>query len=196
MGSLYDLLKFLHVLSFVFMSIPLFNLIVVNERALIGPSFHFYADRYMENIIQRGALRCYVFQSTAFVSGILLLLVGPLGLEALWTNWVVLTKVFLLFTLMGLLSYVHFNLQPKIEALISTVSSDANVPEGLFAELKPLRMRRKRLATVCLFVVITTIILGLQVYAPFRPVLTAVLIVSAGLFSWRVSKSVIRFGWM
>ncbi len=192
----YDLLRFLHVVSFVFMSIPLFNLIVVNERALMGPSFHYYADRYMENIIQRGAMRCYVFQSTAFVSGILLLLVGPLGFEALWTNWVVLAKVILLFVLMGLLSYVHFGLQPRIEALLSTVSSDANVPEGLFAELKPNRMRRKRLATVCLFLVITTIILGLQVYEAFSPVLTTALIAAAGLFSWRVNKSVIRFGWM
>ena len=34
---LYDILKFVHVISFVFMSIPLFNLIAVNERAKIGP---------------------------------------------------------------------------------------------------------------------------------------------------------------
>ncbi|MBI2618771.1 MAG: hypothetical protein HYW57_01670 [Ignavibacteriales bacterium] len=178
------------------MSIPLFNLIAVNERALLGTSFHYFADRYMENIIQHGAIRCYVFQWTALVTGILLLLAGPLGIEALWANWVVLTKVLLLFILMILLSYVHFKLQPKIEALIATVSSDANVPEGLFGELKPHRILRKRLASLCLFIVITTIVVGLQVYQAFSPVLTIVLIGMAALFSWRVNKTLIRFGWI
>jgi len=66
MDVLYDLLTFLHVLGFVFMTVPLFNLIVVNERALLGVSFNYYADRYMENIIKHGAYRCYVFQINSF----------------------------------------------------------------------------------------------------------------------------------
>ncbi len=33
---LYDLLKFLHIITVVFMAIPLFNLIVVNERVMFG----------------------------------------------------------------------------------------------------------------------------------------------------------------
>ncbi len=36
MQDFYDIILFLHVMSFVFMSVPLFNLIVVNERALLG----------------------------------------------------------------------------------------------------------------------------------------------------------------
>ncbi len=36
MVNFYNLLKFLHIISFVFMSVPLFNLIVVNERAMMG----------------------------------------------------------------------------------------------------------------------------------------------------------------
>lgn len=79
MNTLYNLLKFLHVLGFVFMSTPLFNLIVVNERALLGPSFNYQVDRYMENIIRRGASRCFVFQFTVLISGVLLLIFGPLG---------------------------------------------------------------------------------------------------------------------
>jgi hypothetical protein len=196
MDSLYDLLKFLHVLSFVFMSIPLFNLIVVNERALLGPSFHYYADRYMENIIQHGAYRCFVFQSTVLVSGLLLLIVGPLGISALWTNWVVLVKTLLLFSLVGLLSYVHFRLQPKIEALLADLKPDVDVAVTLMGELRPYRVRRKRLASFCLFIVITTIILGLQVYGTFSPILTLVLIVVAGLFAWRANKALLRFGWI
>jgi hypothetical protein len=193
---LYDLLKVLHVVGFVFMSVPLFNLIVVNERALLGPSFQYYADRYMENIIQHGAYRCFVFQFSILLTGILLLVLGPLGIEGLWTNWVVLVKTILLFTLMGLLSHVHLRLQPKIEGLLANLGPDTDIPANLMAELKPYRVRRKRLASFCLFIVMTTIILGLQVYGTFSPILTAVLVVLAGLFSWRANKTLVRFGWI
>ena len=191
-----DILKFLHVIGFVFMSVPLFNLIVVNERALFGPTFTYHADRYMENIIRRGAARCFVFQATVLATGILLLIIGPLGIEALWTNWVILVKAVLLFTLMGLLSYVHFSLQPKIEALLANVSPEDSAPEGLAAQLRPYRVRRKKLATLCLFLVITTIILGLQVYGTFHPLLTAALIILAALFALRANRTLIRFGWI
>ena len=69
MEHIYNIAKFLHVISFVFMSIPLFNLIIVNERALMGPSLNYGTDRYFENIIQRGAIRCFVFQWTVLISG-------------------------------------------------------------------------------------------------------------------------------
>ena len=195
MGSVYAVLRFLHVIGFVFMSIPLFNLIVVNERAQLGP-FNYYADRYMENIIRRGAGRCYTFQTTVLVTGVLLLIVGPLGIEALWSNWVLLVKTLLLFTLMALLSYVHLGLQPKIEALLADVGPETPAPEGLAAQLKPYRVRRKRLATLCLFLVIVTIILGLQVYGSFSPGLTIALIVLAGLFAYRANRTLLRFGWI
>ncbi len=193
---LYDILKFIHIMGFVFMSIPLFNLIVVNERALLGSSFNYSVDRYMENIIKNGAYRCFVFQSTVGITGVLLLVFGPLGIEALWTNWIVLVKTILLCTLMGMLSYVHFKLQPRIEALLVNIGPDTELPDGLNAQLKPYRVRRKRMATFCLFIVITTIIIGLQVYSTFSPVLTIVLIGLAGLFALRVNKTLIRFGWI
>ncbi len=196
MASLYGILKFVHVLGFVFMAIPLFNLIVVNERAVLGSSFNYPADRYMENIIRRGATRCFAFQATVLVSGLLLLLTGPLGIAALWSHWVVAAKTALLFTLMGLLSYVHFGLQPKIEAVLARVHSEGPVAEDVLPRLKPYRVRRKRLATLCLFLVIVTIVLGLQVYDVFPPLVTAALIAAAGLFSWRANRTLIRFGWV
>ena len=196
MEVFYNVLKFLHVMGFVFMSTPLFNLIVVNERALLGPSFNYYADRYMENIIRRGATRCYVFQFTVLISGVLLLIFSPLGVEALWTSWVVLVKTLILFTLMGLLSYVHFRLQPKIESFMTQIGPKDTVPDGFAAQLKPHRVKRKRLATFCLFLVITAIILGLQVFDIFNPVLTIILIGMAALFTWNASKTLIRFGWI
>ena len=196
MNDFYEVIRVVHILSFVFMSIPLFNLIVVNERALMGASFNYHIDRYMENIISHGAPRCFVFQATVLISGILLLIYGPLGIEALWTNWVVLVKTILLFVLIGSLSYVHFTLQPRIEAILSNVKPDGIVAENIMAELKPFRLRRKRMASFCLFVVLTIIILGVQVYSLFNPFLTAVLLILAGLFSWRNYGILNRFGWM
>lgn len=195
MESVYSALKFLHVIAFVFMSIPLFNLIVVNERLQLGSSFNYYADRYMENIISRGATRCFTFQGTVLLTGVLMLIAGPLGIAALWTNWVLLAKTVVLFTLMGLLSYVHLGLQPKIEALLAEVDPEATAPSDLPARLKPYRVRRKRLATLCLFLVIVTIVLGLQV-GRFNPVLTVVLVALAALFAWRANKTLLRFGWI
>ena len=196
MEVLYNVLKFLHVMGFVFMSTPLFNLIVVNERALMGPSFNYYADRYMENIIRHGAIRCYIFQWTVLISGVLLLIFSPVGIEALWSSWILISKTLILFTMMGLLSYVHFSLQPKIESYMSKIGPEDVVPEGFNAQLKPYRVRRKRLATFCLFLVITSIILGLQVYGIFSPILTIILIGMGMLFAWKASRTLIRFGWI
>ena len=192
---MYDILKFLHVIGFAFMSVPLFNLIVVNERALMGPKFIYSVDRYMENLITGGVARCFVFQSTVLVSGVLLLISGPLGIQALWQNWVILAKTLILFTLMGLLSYVHFQLQPKIEALLTNLNADSPVPEGLIEQLKPYRIQRKKMATFCLFLVITAIILGLQVYHIFHPLLNLGLVALAAIFAWMVNKTLVRFGW-
>lgn len=196
MESVYPVLRVLHVMAFVFMSVPLFNLIVVNERAALGTSFDYYADRYMENIIRRGATRCFVFQATVFVSGVLLLLAGPLGISALWTNWVLLVKTIILFVLTTLLSYVHLRLQPNIEAILAGVAAEEPPPADIVDRLRPHRVRRKRLATLCLFLVITAIVLGMQVFGRFAPSVTAVLIALAGIFAWRVNRSLVRFGWI
>ncbi len=196
MDNIYNLLIFLHVMGFVFMSVPLFNLIVVNERALLGISFDYYADRYMENIIKHGAYRCYMFQLTVLITGVLLLLFGPLEFEALWMNWRILVKTILLFILMGMLSYVHFKLQPKIESFLSDINADSKIPDNLVSQMKPYRVRRKWMATFCLFLVITSIVLGIQVYDSFSPLLNVILIGIAGLFSLNVNKSLIRFGWI
>ncbi len=195
MDTAYAALKFLHVMAFVFMSIPLFNLIVVNERAQLGASFNYDADRYMENIIRRGAGRCYTYQWTVLITGVLMLVAGPLGIGALWGNWVLLTKTLLLFTLMGLLSFVHLRLQPTIDRILAEAGPDV-IPQDLPARLKPHRVLRKRLATFCLFLVIVTIILGLQVFGRFNVGLTAALIAIAAVFALRASKTLVRFGWI
>ncbi|MBL4658215.1 MAG: hypothetical protein JKX73_09465 [Flavobacteriales bacterium] len=67
MDIIYPILKLAHIIGFAFVSIPLFNLMVVNERALMGGLFNYATDRYMENIIKHGASRCYVFQATVLI---------------------------------------------------------------------------------------------------------------------------------
>jgi len=194
MDHIDNIAKFLHVISFAFMSIPLFNLIIVNERALMGPSLNYATDRYFENIIKRGAIRCYVFQCTVFLSGMVILFLGP-GLSAVWTNWVLTAKTLILLLLMSLLSYVHFSIQPKIENLLEPLSPTEPASADLAGKLAPFRILRKKLATVCLFLVITAIILGVQTYYRFHPFVSMTLVLLAAGFSLRANKSLIRFGW-
>ena len=125
-----------------------------------------------------------------------MLVFGPLGIQALWTNYILLAKATLLFTLMGLLSYVHFSLQPKVDSFFKDITPETEIPENFLASVKPFRVLRKRLATVCLFLVLTTIILGMQTYSAYSPTLNVILIGLAGLFTWRVNKSLILFGWL
>ncbi|NNG26194.1 MAG: hypothetical protein HKM87_01600 [Ignavibacteriaceae bacterium] len=196
MEIFYDLIRFFHVISFVFMCVLLFNLIVANERILLGISFNYDADRHIENIIKSGVNWCYINQLTILFSGLLLLVLGDIGIEALWTEWIVLSKTIIIFILMGTISYVHFKLQPKIESFLTVVTTGSEVPDDLILNLKPYRILRKWMTSFYLFLVIAAIVLGIQVYATFNPLLTIILIGLAGLFSIKADKILIRFGWI
>jgi hypothetical protein len=178
------------------MAVLLFNLIVANERVLLGLSFNYDADTHLENIIKNGVKWCYIFQLTILVTGVLLLAMGPIGIEALWSDWIVLSKTIILIILMGTISYVHFKLQPKIESFLIDVTTGLEIPDDVILQLKPYRILRKWMTSFYLFLVITAIVLGNQVYATFNPVLTIILIGLAGLFSIKADKILIRFGWI
>lgn len=188
-------IKFLHILTVVFMAAPFYNLIIVNERGLLGPKLNYQVDSYMENLIRKNSIRCYIFQLTVLVTGIALVYLDGLGFSHILYNWVLLLKTILVLTLMGLLSFVHFGLQPKIDAELSRVQNDP-VPEEIATVIRPLRLTRKRLASLCLFLVITTIIIGLQVFENYPYVLTFILIVLAAFFSWRIYKGSPTWGWI
>lgn len=115
-------------------------------------------------------------------------------MKALLTNWVLSAKLLLLLTLMGLLSWVHFGVQPRIDGLLSQVQGEA-IPQEIAAQIAPLRGRRKRLAATCLFLVIVTVLLGVQVFSRFAPAVTLGLILLAALFSWKVYRTPIPYGW-
>jgi hypothetical protein len=150
----------------------------------------------MENIIKNGVRWCYIFQATTLISGILLLVLGDIGIEALWADWIVLSKTIILFILMGMISYVHFNLQPKIESFLTALSTGSELSNNFILQLKPYRVMRKWMTSFYLFLVIAAIVLGIQVYATFNPLLTIILIGLAGLFSIKADKILIRFGWI
>ena len=191
--NLSDLVKALHVVAVVFMAAPLYNLIVVNERVRFGKA-PLEVDQYFENIIRGNSTRCYVFQLTVLVSGVLLAtLNGPV--MSLITNPVLFIKLLLLVALMGLLSVVHFSLQPQIDHLLAQATGDA-IPQPLAGQIAPLRLRRKRLASVCLFLVMTTVVLGLQVYSRFAGRTTVLLLALAAVFTWRVYRTRVRYGWL
>lgn len=188
-------IKFLHILTVVFMAAPLYNLVIVNERGLLGPKLNYQVDCYMENLLRKNSVRCYIFQLTVLVTGIALVYLDGLGFSSILYNWVLLLKTILVLTLMGLLSFVHFGLQPKIDAELSRVKNDP-VPEEIATRMRPLRLTRKRLASLCLFLVITSIIIGLQVFENYPYALTFILLVLAALFSWRVYKRAPTYGWI
>ena len=190
----YQAVKFLHILTVVFMAAPLYNLIVVNERLRFGKA-PYAVDRYFENLIKTNAIRCFVFQLTAFVTGILLIPLGGQPLSALFTNRILLAKFLLLIVLSVLLSYVHLGVQPRIEALLGQVQG-SEIQGEILQQIVPWRVRRKKLAGVCLFFVITLVLLGLQVFSRFDPLTTGVLLMLAAVFSWRVYKSPIPYGWI
>jgi len=166
---------------------------VVNERTRFGKA-PAAVDRYFENLIRSNAIRCYVFQLTALVTGIVLISIGGDPVGALVTNWVLSVKLLLLLVLMGLLSWVHFGVQPRIDGLLSQVQGET-IPQEIAAQIAPLRGRRKRLAATCLFLVIVTVLLGVQVFSRFAPAVTLGLILLAALFSWKVYRTPIPYGW-
>ncbi len=192
MQWLYSLLKFVHFLSFIFMSIPLFNLILVNERARLSTTMVYGIDRYMERLIGGMLLRCYAFQATVLASGLALVFLLQLDLLG---NWVLLTKFILLLVIIGIHNYAYFALQRPINGLLVKVTTDP-VPQEIAAQIRPLRVRRKQLAALCLFIVLTIVLLGLQIYVRFNPVLTAALIAAIALFVWRAYKSRMLYGWV
>ncbi len=195
MGTWINILRFGHILTVVFMAWPLYALIAVNERGRLGSPLGDRADRYMENIIKGQTIRCYVFQLTALITGVALIYFRRMGLGSILTNWVLLAKSILLGALLWLISYVHFNLQPRIDALFEQAGGEL-VSGEIAAQIGTLRATRKRLASVCLFLVMTIVMLGLQVFIRFNPILTLALLVLIGVFVWRAYRGPIRYGWV
>lgn len=194
MDTIISILKVVHIVSAVLMAWPFYALVAVNQRVRLGPPLGDRTDTYMENIIKNRTLPCYVFQGTALVTGLALVLLRGLGIDALLTNPVLGLKFLLLLVIAGLLTYVHTRVQPRIDALFAQASNNP-VPQDVAQQIGALRLRRKHIASVCMFVVLTLVMLGVQVWAPFPVWLTLVLVIAIALFTWRAYTSVTPYGW-
>ncbi len=190
---LLSLLRLLHVVNALLMAWPFYALVIVNQRALLGPPLGDRADLYLERIVKNRTLPCYVFQGTALVSGLALIFARGRGLGALFQEPLLGLKVLFLLTISATLTYVHTRLQPTIDALVG--DGRAPLAEAEAFHLRALRHRRKRAASSCLFLVLTNVILGVQAWSPFPLWLTALLLAAAALFVWRAATSAIPYGW-
>ncbi|MBI4537879.1 MAG: hypothetical protein HY704_00030 [Gemmatimonadetes bacterium] len=194
MDALLQALRVLHVLTAILMAWPYYALVAVNQRARLGPPLGDRADTYLENIIRNRTVPCFVFQATALVTGLALVLLGGLSPAALFTMPLLGAKFALLVVIGGLLTYVHLSIQPRIDTLFASAGSP--VPSETASLIAALRLRRKRIASVCLFVVLTISMLGVQVWAPFPVWLTTLLTIAIVAFTWRSYKSVTPYGWV
>lgn len=192
-----DLLRVIHLLTSILMAWPAYALVAVNQRGRLGPPLGDRADVYMENIIKNRTIPCFVFQITVFLSG--LAMVHEIwGLSELFTNGILFLKFSLLILVIGLLLYVYVIIQPKIDDLFAESNP---VPDDVVPRINTLRLLRKRLATVCMFVVLTEAIMGVQVLRPFPqwnglPLLTIFLLLAITAFTYRAYHSVTPYGWV
>lgn len=189
------LVKFVHIITTVFMAVPLYSLIVVNERARLGRGVAADVDRYMENMIRGNAKRCFVFQLTILATGLILLLLSGIGLRGMVGNIAIMIKTGALAALMVLLSYVHLSLQPRIDALLNAVEGE-EIPQGAWQQMASLRLRRKRLAASCLFSLIIAVIFAAQVYTILPLWVNVMLLIFTALFVRRAFRSVVPYGWI
>jgi len=194
MQTMTEILQVIHVINALLMAWPFYALVAVNQRGRLGPPIGDRVDLYMENIIKNRTIPCFVFQGTAVVSGAALVMIRGRGLADLVTEPILALKFLPLIFIGGLLTYVHLSLQPRIDALFAQTGGAPASPE-LAKQIGPLRLRRKRLATVCLFVVLSAAMLGLQVWAPFPIWLTLLCFAALGIFTWRAYSSVTPYGW-
>lgn len=164
---------------------------IVNQRAKLGPPLGYRVDIYMETIIRNRVVPCYVFQATAMVSGLLMVFLSLSNFSTFLQHPNLVMKFGLLLLISYLLSYVHFYLQPKIDVLFVEFRS-THSPE-ISSQIGQLQPRRKQVASICPFAVLTISMLGVQAWKPLPIWVTGILLILIALFTIRAYKQVLRF---
>lgn len=186
----------IHLLSTLFMAAPFYMLIIVNERVRFGAPLGYFTDRYMENMVRNNSVRCFVFQGTMAASGLALFFITGRSWSALFTDPTIVIKWLALAVMVSLLAYIHTSLQPRIETLMEQVKPDAPVPQGIGPQIAALRSRRKKFAGICLFLVLTALIMGLRATFLYDYYLAVIFIAVAALYAWRVYRKPVPLGWI
>ncbi len=189
--EVYIVVLLFHLIAMLFMAAPLYALLAVGERGRFTVPPNYNTDRYLENILKSQPIRCYGYLAVILITGVLLTWYKGW----MWTDWALIVKLVAFAALVSLLSYVHFTIQPHIESILTGWKPGEEVPADKKATFLKWRGRRKRLAGVCLFLVLISLIMGLRVTWGYAPWLAAVFTVAAALFAWRVYRTPARFGW-
>ena len=113
-----------HLLAMLFMAAPLYALLAVNERGRFTIPPNYNTDRYLENILKNQPIRCYAYLAVILVIGILLTWYKGW----IWTDWALIAKLVAFTTLVSLLSYVHFTIQPHIESILKGWNPSEEIP--------------------------------------------------------------------
>lgn len=185
------ILAVVHVASALFMAAPLYMLIIVNERARLGAPLGLPHDAYLENIIRQQPIRCFAYLTILTLSG-----VGLIVARGDAPSATLATKIAAAAILFAILGYVHFGLQPQIDALLATLAPGAPAPADTARVLPALRLRRKRLAATCLFLVLVAAVLGVRLLLQFSPVVAVVVIAAVAALSWRAYRTGVRYGYV
>lgn len=181
----------LHLVAMLFMAAPLYALLAVGERGRFAVPPNYNTDRYLENILKSQPIRCYAYLAVILITGVLL----TWSKGWIWTDWALISKLVAFAALVSLLSYVHFTIQPHIERILTGWKPGEEVPAGKKAAFLSWRGRRKRVAGMCLFLVLTSLIMGVRVTWGYAPWLAIVFTVAAALFAWRAYRKPVPFGW-
>ncbi len=194
MSVVIDVLRVVHLFTAILMAWPFYALVAVNQRIRLGAPLGDRADLYMENIIKNRTIPCLIFQFTAGITGVALMLLRGYGLGSLVTNPAVAIKAGILVFVIGLLLYVDKVLQPKIDALFAE-AGEGPVPPELAQRINPLRKLRARFALTCLFCVLIIALMAVQVWVMFPLWLNGVLFGAIVVFVWRTFTSYMAYGW-
>ncbi len=193
MSELLSFFRVVHIITAILMAWPFYALVAVNQRVRLGPPLGDRADIFVENIIKNRTIPCFVFQGTALASGLALIFLRGQGLEALIANPILALKLISLLLISGLLSYVYLSLQPSIDSLFA--QAGRSVEGEIASRIGTFRARRKRVASLCMFLVLMAAMLGVQVWTPFPLWLTVVLVIAIAAFTWRAYSTEIPYGW-
>jgi hypothetical protein len=194
MASLVSTLQVIHILAAILMAWPFYALVAVNERGRLGPPLGDRLDIYLENVVRGRVIPCFIFQATVMGTGLALIFLHGLGFGGLLVNPALGAKFSLLIVIAALLGYVHARVQPRIDELFAN-SPGTPVPSEIADAINRLRLRRKRLASICLFSVLTMAMLGVQSWRPFPVWLTLALLAALALLTFRAYRSTMPYGW-
>ncbi len=197
MESLVNILLVVHVVAAMTMAWPYYALAAVNQRVALGPPLGDRTDRYMENILKNRTIACFVFQGTILIGGFLLIWARvqstPLTYADFFGDWAIIAKIAILLVMAGMLSWVYFSVQPVIDRLFGDYGE---LDEAAKKQIMALRVRRKKMASVCMFLAFTAAVLGVESAVGFPAWLTAALVAAVALWAWRSYSSRTAYGWV